>query len=34
MEIVDKFDNKRLPLNKTSERYADIKGEYAQVVHV
>ena len=34
MEMVDKFDNKRLPLNKTSVRYDDIKGEYSQSVHV
>lgn len=34
MEIVDKFDNKRLPLNKTSDRYTKIKGEFNQSVHV
>ena len=34
MEIVDKFDNKRRPLNKTSERYEKNKGEYRQSMHV
>ncbi len=34
MEIVDKFDNKRRPLNKTSERYDEIEGEYKQSMHV
>lgn len=34
MEIVDKFDNKRLPLNKTTDRYNKVKGEYNQSVHV
>lgn len=33
MEIVDKFDNKRTYLEKTSERHENIKGEYRQSVH-
>lgn len=33
MEMVDKFDNKRRPLNKTTERHEKIKGEYRQSVH-
>lgn len=33
MEIVDKFDNKRVFLNKTSDRHEKIKGEYRQSVH-
>lgn len=34
MELVEKFDNKRLPLNKTLERYEKILGEYKQSVHI
>ena len=34
MELVDKFDNKRLPLNKQTERYEKTKGEFNQSVHV
>lgn len=34
MEIVDKFNNKRQPLNKTSERYEKINGEYKLSMHV
>lgn len=34
MEIVDKFNNKRQPLNKTSERYERIDGEYKLSMHV
>ena len=34
MELVDKFDNKRQPLNISRERYEKIKGEYNQSVHV
>ena len=34
MEIVDKFNNKRQPLNKTSERYEKIDGEYKLSMHV
>ena len=34
MELVDIFDNKRIPLNKTSARYEDLPGEYSQSVHV
>ena len=33
MEMVDKFDNKRRPLNKTTERHEKIEGEYRQSVH-
>lgn len=33
MEIVDKFDNKRRPLHKTSERHDKVDGEYRQSVH-
>lgn len=33
MEIVDKFDNKRTFLNKTSDRHEKIEGEYRQSVH-
>ena len=33
MEIVDKFDNKRRPLHKTSERHDKVNGEYRQSVH-
>lgn len=34
MELVDKFDNKRQPLNITRERFEKVKGEYNQSVHV
>lgn len=34
MEIVDKFDNKREPLNKTSKRKDKINGEYRQSAHI
>lgn len=34
MEMVDKFDKKRLPLNKITERYEQIPGEYRQSMHV
>lgn len=34
MEIVDKYDNKRLPLNKTGIRDENIPGEYGNSVHV
>lgn len=33
MEMVDKFDNKRQPLNKITERHDKIEGEYRQAVH-
>lgn len=33
MELVDKFDNKRQPLNKTAERHENVDGEYRQSVH-
>ena len=34
MELVDKFDNKRRTLGKTTERYEKIDGEYRQSMHV
>lgn len=34
MEIVERFDNKRLPLNKQAERYNPTPGEYEQVTHL
>lgn len=34
MEIVDKFNNKRQPLNKITERYEKIDGEYKLSMHV
>ena len=34
MEFVDKFDNKRISLNKVAERQKKIDGEYRQSVHV
>lgn len=34
MELVDKFNNKRLPLSKQTERYEKTKGEFNQSVHV
>ena len=34
MELVDKFDNKRQPLNISRERFEKISGEYNQSVHV
>ena len=34
VELAEIYDNKRRPLNKTSERYSMNKGEYALVVHV
>lgn len=34
MELMEKFDNKRRPLNKLGERYHDVKDEYVQGVHV
>lgn len=34
MEYVDRFDNKRLPLNKKAIRYNLPNGEYEQVTHL
>jgi len=34
MEMVDKFDKKRLPLNKVTERYDRIEGEYKLSMHL
>ena len=34
MEMVDKFDARRTPLNKVTERYDRIVGEYRQSVHL
>ncbi|MBR6504766.1 MAG: NUDIX domain-containing protein [Clostridia bacterium] len=34
MEMVDKFDKKRLPLNKVTERYDRIDGEYKLSMHL
>lgn len=34
MEIVDKLDKRREPLNKKRDRYERIDGEYCQYVHV
>ena len=34
MEIVERFDNKRLPLNKQVERYSPAQGEYEEVTHL
>jgi len=34
MELMEKFDNKRKPLNKVGERYHEEKDEYVQGVHV
>ena len=34
MELVDKFDNKRQSLNKTTERQVKVEGEYRQSVHI
>ena len=34
MELVEKFDNKRRELNKTTERYLKIPGEYGLATHV
>ena len=34
MELVDKYDNKRRPLNKTSERRDKIDGEYRLSTHI
>ena len=34
MELLERFDKKRLPLNKTAERYEHTPGEYEQVVHL
>lgn len=34
MEIVDKYDNKRRPLNKTSERRDKVEGEYRLSTHI
>ncbi len=33
MEMVDKFDNKRQPLNKIAERHEKVDSEYRQSVH-
>ena len=33
MELVERFDKKRLPLNKIVERYNFTPGEYEQVTH-
>ena len=34
MELLERFDKKRLPLNKVAERYENTPGEYEQVVHI
>ncbi len=34
MEMVEKYDNKRMPLNKIEERYNIIPNEYKQSVHI
>ena len=34
MEYVDKFDNKRRKINKVTERYDEISGEYRQSMHI
>ncbi len=34
MEIIDKYDNKKFPLNKTAERHDKVLGEYRISVHV
>ena len=34
MELVERFDNKRLPLNKAVERYNPTPGEYEQGTHI
>lgn len=34
MEVVDKFNNKRIPLNKITERHEKTSGEYKQSMHV
>lgn len=34
MEMVDKFDVRRMPLNKVTERYERIPGQYRQSVHL
>ena len=34
MELVEKFDNKRMPLNKTTERYLKVPGEYGLAMNV
>ena len=34
MELVERFDNKRIPLNKLIDRYVDTPGEYKQFVHL
>ena len=33
MELVERFDKKRMPLNKVTGRYTEIPNEYSQVVH-
>lgn len=34
MEMVEKFDKKRFPLNKVTERYLKVPGEYSLGMHV
>ena len=34
MELLERFDNKRVFLNKVVERYKETPGEYEQVVHL
>lgn len=34
MELLERFDNKRVSLNKVAERYKETPGEYEQVVHL
>ena len=34
MELVDKYDNKRRPLNKTGERMEKVDGEYRLSTHI
>ena len=34
MELLEVFDNKRIPLNRVVERYESVIGEYEQVTHL
>ena len=34
MELVDRFDSRRTPLNKVTERYDVVEGEFRQSVHL
>ena len=34
MELVERFDKRKMPLGKSSERYVNVPGEYGQAIHL